>query len=92
MHMAVAILRTENGFDYSDILATGVDGSGAMKKSKDDQSNGSMSDLLAVGQTRGSNDSLNRIESQGIASVCIHVLHINMILISQTLPFLCELI
>lgn len=73
MHLAVAILRTEKGFDYSDILTTDVVGSGAMKTSNDDQLNGSMSDLLAVGQTQGSNDSLNRIESQGIAKACAYL-------------------
>lgn len=63
MHMSVAILRTEKGLDYTDVLATGTDSSDATKDAQDHQLNGSVGDPLAL--VLGSNESLNRTGSQG---------------------------
>lgn len=63
MHMAVAILRVEKGFDYSRILFDDKDKPN--EESGIIRMNDSTTDLLDNSQIHGSNESLSRNDSQG---------------------------
>lgn len=63
MHLAVAILRTQKGLDYSDVLAAGTDSSDLTKEIKDNQLNGSAGEQIALAKVLESNESLHRIGS-----------------------------
>lgn len=61
--MAVAILRTEKGLDYSNILTTCTDSSDQSKEIRDNQLNGNVDEQLASTKMLGSDDSLRKIGS-----------------------------
>lgn len=67
MHMAIAILRTEKGLDYSDVLATGVTKSKEVPvKSREKQLDGSDDDTVELREKMlGSQESLEHNESHG---------------------------
>lgn len=64
--MAVAILRTEKGLDYSNILSDDKDKPTSVEEPRSIQPNDSTTDLLANSHVHGSNDSLSRNGSEGI--------------------------
>lgn len=66
MHMAIAILRTAKGLDYSDVLATGVTKSEKVEmKSRDKQSDGSADEEVELGENMlRSNEPLGQHGSQ----------------------------
>lgn len=82
MHMAVAILRVEKGFDYSRILGEEIQKS--FEETRPIQPNDSTTDLLANSHVHGSNDSLSRNVSQGkIVFVYLTLINTNVIITIQ---------